>query len=108
MMTTLELLVAAKELISDENVWMKGCNARNASGLHSAPDSQDAVRWCAQGALLKYCPVSSDSSDYRILAKTKELLCRAVADDLTHFNDNHTHAEVFGMFDKAIELAKKD
>ena len=63
MRTAKEVLVAARELISDESRWTKGCEARNAQG-HSVfpkvfsytPEDRLPVCWCAGGALSSSLP----------------------------------------------------
>lgn len=44
----------AWQLLSDESKWTKGAFARDASGEETASAGENAVCWCAWGAL-NYC-----------------------------------------------------
>ena len=102
-MNTLEILQAARELISVPERWTQGCLARNRAGKECSFRSNDSVRWCSIGALNKI-------STLNIVSHALVFLSKAVSVKTNKFstwNDTHTHAEVLQAFDRAIELAKE-
>lgn len=94
-MSKLEIIKAAKELISDPERWIQGANARNEQGLMVLAYAFDAVCWCADGALIKACGSVNTIPFWRLISDKP-------AFDVIEFNDNHTHAEVIALFDAAI------
>lgn len=44
-------LERAYVLLSDHRRWTTGCVARNSSGRHVSPAADEAVKWCAVGAI---------------------------------------------------------
>lgn len=109
-MNARELLVKAKAHISDKNRWCQGNNAVDTVGQHVNPWHQDAVRWCTLGALFGALRDDSDKAAGVISEARAYLNCAAMevsGDDgmsLTMYNDQHSHAEVLGMYDHAIKL----
>lgn len=107
-MTPREILIKARELISKPEQWNQGCMARNKDNQVVHSYSDDAVRWCAIGAIRNIVC----SNGY---VGVEHLLIHCIPDDykpymrsnatLAEFNDDKTHKEVLGLFDKAIELA---
>lgn len=106
-MSTLETLIAARELLSDEKRWTRGVYARDADGDGRAAASPNAVCWCSMGAVGKITnhpsPGHFDSINRLLLIALREL-------GFTHrsigaFNDDlaTSHADVLAVFDRAIE-----
>jgi hypothetical protein len=97
-MGTVEVLKAAKALISDEVRWTKGGNARDKDGAHVSAKSKNAVCWCMGGALLV---IRSNRS-------SEKLLRQVCGGSIARFNDAPatTHADVMAAFDRAIALAE--
>jgi hypothetical protein len=94
-MTPLETLKAARDLISDPARWTQGAFARDATGAKSRLYLEQAVCFCAVGAIRRvYVPPVAIGSLLKQLPKD----CQT----LGHFNDTHTHAEVLALFDAAI------
>ncbi len=95
-MTTLDVLKAARERISDPSRW---CQQRLR--IWSYWTRNEAVAWCAVGAVL-------DSAEE--MTPTGPLASRAMAAlsakvapmSLPYFNDTHSHVEVLALFDRAI------
>ena len=50
-MTAKELLEKARGRLKKPNAWTQGALARDERGEPVEPDSEDAVKWCAHGAL---------------------------------------------------------
>lgn len=101
-MTSLQTLIAARELISEESRWTQGQYARDSAGHGSSPMSKTAVCFCSEGAILR---VTREPNDV-VLAD--RLLRKATGEPTYVFNDTRTHTEVLAAFDRAIELAKEE
>lgn len=102
-MNTVEVLKAAKALISDPAKWTQRSYARNAGGFSTCPTNGDAECWCSVGAI----ECVAGNSDLCLIAESK--LCAAIGGGgIIRFNDMHTHSEVMAAFDRAIELAEAD
>ncbi len=117
-MTPREILIAARELISEPQRWVQGyAYARTrrtdeGEGILRLPVStcEDAECFCALGAV-QYVVGFNDpclTSD-RISGRAGWDVRRAVAAlaavsgvDVEDFNDHSTHAEVLALFDEAI------
>jgi len=93
-----QVLIKARNLISKPENWTQRAVARTPEGHRTSALSTNAVCYCAMGALIKIYPLYQGSRHIGVLAK-------AMGADVAYYNDNHTHAEVLAMFDKAIELA---
>lgn len=101
-MDTRMVLEAARDLIAYPSRWTDGVNARDAYGNPCEPGSCDAVRWCANGALIR---VSWEATPWRAIAVLDAVAERNDPDDywsLSCFNDMSGHAEVLDLFDRAI------
>lgn len=102
--TAVDVLVAARELISVSERWTQGETARDRDGRFVLSDSKDAVCWCGLGALTKAVKASS------FWFEARDLLLRVEPGGIAKFNDakGRTHAEVVALFDSAIALARKE
>lgn len=101
MTTTKQTLIAARALISTNARWTQYYPARDANGLACGPEDERAFCFCALGALDRATNSSGDSYD-----KALDTLQNFMGLRVDVFNDNHTHAEVLAMFDKAIEASE--
>lgn len=107
-MTTVEILKAARALISTPDKWVKGVYARNDKGV-SVPDNDPAAcAFCAVGAMRHACKIAEHELDTRA-SDPYFLAKRAVRAQTNHgavsdFNDDEetTHADVLAAFDRAI------
>lgn len=106
-MTTIEILVAARELLSDEKRWTKGAGARDVRGKEVRSRHPPAVCWCMAGALNKVIEVPWPPE---ALMSVIDLLQTMISGGIIAFNDNPatTHADVLRALDAAIEKAKQD
>lgn len=99
-MTTLEILKAARELISVPERWTRDYYAKTEDGLNVASNDPRAVKWCALGAIERGGKhdrgASSDTEDFI------EKLIGNPSRSLASFNDSHTHPDVLALFDRAI------
>lgn len=98
-MNTKEVLQAAYDLIGDKRRWCQGELARDCNGNGVLPTSQEAVVWCAMGALLKIGGCR----------RAEVLLANACFDSHNTndvcVNDNLGYAAIRRMFRKAIKEA---
>ena len=122
-MTERELHEAAKAKITDPSRHGTGALARDKNGDDVDPRSRDAVSGCAYGALLAVAPVvllkltqpiepGDEVGLDAILTGAAEdaylTLCEMAAehydgaDTLADVNDHFSHADVLGLFDKAL------
>jgi hypothetical protein len=90
-------LLRAKELISDPKRWTTGAYARNTSGVYTSPVNDNAVCFCALGAM---DAVESGSRAFNALYEAAYQ-----HGGITHINDVSGHHSVMAMFDRAVEIA---
>jgi len=102
-MNSVEVLLAAKELLNDPKCWTKGTVARNANGGAVAPNNTDAVCWCAVGALAKICKYPFNPTLYETVIYAFENVSSR-QNGIGYWNDDkdRTHEEVLNAFDRAI------
>lgn len=108
-MTTVEILRAARELISDPSRWTQRWFARDIDGERTTYNSAKAACWCADGAILK-CTDNAEYLSVNILDFMDYVICNESGHKhacLGWYNDNHSHAEVLAIFDRAILLAEQ-
>lgn len=99
MTTTIEILVAARALLSDEKRWTRGDLAHDIDGAAVDPRSKNAVCWCVIGAVQKF------SLGHQCDALNR--IHNVVGGSGSEFNDylTTTHADVLRVLDAAIEKA---
>jgi hypothetical protein len=98
-MTPLETLKAARQLISHPAKWTQGEFARDIDGDASGVLVARAHCFCALGAIEKaYGSCAWTEADDAI----SRVCRRKFGQEVGHFNDTHTHAEVLALFDAAI------
>lgn len=108
MSDVLKILKDARELLSDEKRWTKGMWARTAAMMPTDSKSEDAVCWCAMGALCRVIDYDRDASEFRMATA---YLTEALPPSwwgVSVFNDAKatTHADLLAMFDRAIAKAE--
>lgn len=97
-MTTIDILKAARDKISDPVRWTKGFLARTKDGLATGPRNKNAVCWCANGALFS---VAKRADAAKALFFLRGFIPGGYC-NVSVFNDNSTRAEVLALFDRAI------
>lgn len=96
-MSVLEILKAARKLITPRKRWIKKDYARTSPrGNMTSATGEDATCWCMVGAVQKV----SDSQRSEWIAC--DFLIKVTGGNVTKFNDNHTHEQVLAAFDKVI------
>ena len=106
MTSTHELLIAAKNLISDPNHWTKNVGARNERGTHVLSSHPSAVCFCMLGALNAAAHRNRPQFDRMNLRDASVKLLQVIPDSpmISMFNDrpSTTHSDVMKVFDDAI------
>ena len=106
MTTSTDILLAAADLLDRPGAWSPQALARNADGVCTSPYEEDAVSWCATGALMRVSQ-EADIQDYRAArAQLAETLYESDHEpDIVDWNDAHgrTQAEVVAMLRRAAE-----
>ena len=102
-MTEADKLHAARALIEDPGRWCKWAHARTKYEHKTGIYQPDAVKFCAEGALMV---VTGDDA----LHYPAEFLDKAAMErgffSFIELNDKTNHAAVLAMFDRAIQLAE--
>ena len=99
----IEALREACNLIKDERCWAREYLALDKHGSIVIPISDEAVMWCALGAIERACNRFDEVS----LKDLSEMVRREIPKcnkhtSLGEFNDESDHADVIALFDKAI------
>jgi hypothetical protein len=98
-MSALETLKKARDLISDPAKWTQGNLASDVYGDEIDPQSDDAICFCAIGAIERFTGTTENTEADLCLSVTCEKLSGL---PVFAFNDSHTHPEVVALFDAAI------
>jgi len=103
-MTPVEALTAARDLITDPDRWTTRGFALGVNDAKVLPTSPDAVKWCAAGALIRVTEGFEQSRrDAGILLLVAA--CHAGWRGIPDANDLGGHAAVLAVFDAAIAKA---
>ena len=81
---------------------MQGQFAKDASGACVTSKHPGAVCWCLDGALTRVCINDADAA----IGARSALGALIRGSTIAGFNDNHTHAEVLALLDRAIAKAE--
>jgi hypothetical protein len=107
MSDTAEILKAARALISEPEHWTQETYARDKDGNKAHVQSPSAYCFCSSGAVRRACIEQGEENDE--VAGEAVLYLSDMVDGMSDsfnniviYNDNHTHAEVLAVFDKAI------
>ena len=115
--TARNILIDARALIARPQAWTQGTGARDADGEPIGVEHEDAVAWCATGAINYAVYRHADSLDLPpALQRTREragtILTDAVArltlghySEATTYNDQASHCCILKAFDIAIAAA---
>jgi hypothetical protein len=99
--STVEILRAARERISDPERWCTEFFAKTASGESANPSEPSARQWCVRGA----CQAGGRGGAQ---LRAVELLYEAAAgESVTNINDLQGHAAALNLLDRAISLAEE-
>lgn len=111
--TEASVLQDARDLIADPDHWTQGYGARTAEGYNIHPTSFGATSFCAVGAVNRVTGGKPNLMEPALTSLRAAVLEGApsgarTSGPITTFNDNHTHAEVLAMFDRAIASVRQD
>ena len=96
-MTPLEILKAARALITDPQHWTQGMNARDLAGGWVQFNDPTAVAWCGLGALSAACEQWDEIAYEHLLAQ-----CQEDGGGVCNINDTFGHAYILAAYDRAI------
>lgn len=98
MMSTLEILKAARELLSDEKRWTQGAYARNKAKEDVPEFNPDAICFCMLGSIYR------SVGDYSRAQTAAQALRNVLPCPIPTFNDDldRKHSEILAKFDEAI------
>ena len=100
-MTPLEILKAARALITDPQRWTRDAYARDALGNRVESRSPHAVAWCASGAICAAAQgVSNNIQDRANEALAEQVGVAGVS--ISAVNDSCGHAYILAAYDRAI------
>ena len=117
--TPRDLLVEARTLIALPVAWTQGAAARDAEGEPVGVEHEDAVSWCATGALNRAMYRHVDSLEIpaplqrarnqagTILTETVQALTLGHYTEATTYNDRTNHGCIVHAFDIAIADADR-
>ena len=117
--TPRDLLAEARTLIASPEAWTQGTAARDAEGEPVGVEHQDAVSWCATGAINCAMYRHADSLEIppplqkarnqagTILTKTVRALTLGHYTEATTYNDQTNHGCIVHAFDIAIADADR-
>lgn len=93
-------LLAARDLIADEERWCQGAIARDAEGNDTAAGNAAAVAFCAEGAALVV-------GSWKKMGPYLQTAANSLYDTVFfRVNDDLGHEAVMEVYDYAIRLAK--
>lgn len=109
-MTPVDILKAARGLISEPSKWTTGSWARDEKGAMAFPSDEWGVCWCALGAINRVVDFTEQVTNAAHLLATEIGYPEpwlAAHEVITSWNDaeGRTHAEVLAAFDAAIAAA---
>ena len=111
-MKTSTILGKARELIRLKSKWCDGVEARDKNGDEVDPWDKTAVKFCANGAVLKVVGEKKNETTEDADIAKNYLDVAAIAEgyeDIFDYNDNNGgHKGVQKLFTKAIKSAKQD
>ena len=115
--TPRDILIDARALIARPQAWTQGTGARDADGEPIGVEHEDAVAWCATGAINCAVYRHADSLDLppalqRARERAGTILSKAVIaltlghySETTTYNDQANHGCILKAFDVAIAAA---
>lgn len=97
-MTNLEILKAARELLSDPKRWTQYRLARDENGNEA--EVENGCSFCMLGAIAKVSNVDPYTNYNTVCDVLYDVMPMGLG--IGEFNDRSTHAEVLAIMDKAI------
>lgn len=103
-----DVLREAKALIAEPWRWCTMMSAVDADGGLVDPRSEDAIRWCAIGAIARVAGICVEHASNRFpqIHSAAAVVAPDCGTNASILNDRGNHADVMAMFDSAIALAE--
>ena len=100
----LNILVTARNLITDSSHWTKGLLARDSQGREIDYNSNEATCWCISGAIFKVMGYIGTSNPNMLIHNTLKKYLPPGFTVTVYFNDHEatTHADIMALFDRTI------
>ncbi|MGX7706345.1 DUF6197 family protein [Methylobacterium sp. Gmos1] len=113
-MSAVEILREARALIADKSRWTQKAFARDNAGRYTDENSNEAICFCAAGAVLRAAsrgPSSYENDAFEVLSAASYDLFRedsvlVVNDGLPDRDASEAHDDVLKVFDLAIRKAE--
>ena len=101
-----EVLKAARNLLSNPDHWIKGTLAKNSEGIAVTPLADDAVCWCLEGAIERVAP-KFNVAPQAIYEEIRKTLRYGL---IFSFNDKSytTHEDVMKVLSDTIANVSKE
>ena len=96
----LQVLITARALIAEKKHWTHEAFARDKHGRHVDPIADDAVRFCAVGAIMRAYHVCTGRNELEPPCIPERTL-----DRLEDISEDKGHSAVLKAFDKLIDEA---
>ncbi len=93
-------LVAAYNLILDPKQWTRDVSARNSKRFAVEARSEDAICWCASGAVRAVAP--NPQSRKRAMIALNSAALNKFCDGVVQVNDKLGRKSVLGVFESVI------
>lgn len=110
--STVDILKAARERISDPERWTTGAYARGEDGAGACPATDHACKWCAYGALLAELGVNQPGPGTARYDTYLENAAEDISDSwltsAVEVNDEGSHPDALHLLDRAIQLAEQE
>jgi hypothetical protein len=110
-MTTLEILIASRELLREPSHWTQESGARDARGRSVAVNDDGAVSWCVLGAIDRVVGVVGEmprDADARYAAITCLDTTNPIGDASTYNDTRRSHGVIMRWFNRAIRKARAE
>lgn len=106
-LTALQILKAARKLLSKPERWIQHSSARSSGGLTVKVKSPDAVGWCAIGAIRRCDDNRSTNGCVAERCLTLTIPRSSKHCGITGYNDaqGRSHKQIMTWFDRAIKRA---
>ena len=102
-----QIVERARALIATKKTWTRHAVARDKNDQLTGWGYPNAVRWCAEGALLRAThDLTGDVERTGDLAMQTAFRITAGRDRLSNINDSRGHKKVLKLFDTYLEKMK--
>ena len=112
----IDILTVARKLIESPSHWTQGALCRNRQGQQVSTNSDEAYCYCAQGAVIAVCDhkyvdhYTQLTGDHRLWNFLNRVSNKIYPEHgfLSVLNDFGSHKDVLEVYDRAIDILKKN